>query len=98
MHVLVPTRDLVFRAKLGAVVRAAGGDLVADDAACDIAVVDAAAPGAVDRIRGLVARGVPVVAYGPHVDAGVLRAARAAGATAVPNSEVERVLAERLRA
>jgi hypothetical protein len=33
-----------------------------------------------------------VLAYGPHVRADLLRAAREAGATAVPNSEVERQL------
>lgn len=53
MRVLLPTRDLVFRAKLGAVVNAAGGVVVTDDGACDLAILDAAAPGAMDRIRGL---------------------------------------------
>jgi hypothetical protein len=48
--------------------------------------------GAEARVRGLVGRGVPVVAFGSHVKAEDLRAARGWGATAVPNSEVERVL------
>ena len=49
-----------------------------------------------DRVRGLVARGIPVLAYGSHVRADLLRAARDAGATAVPNSEVERRLVQLL--
>ena len=71
---------------------AAGGEVVADAADCDLAVVDVEPPDAVDRIRGFVAGGVPVLAYGPHVRAELLRAARDAGATAVPNSQVEREL------
>jgi len=51
-------------------------------------------PGAVDRIRGWIAGGTPVLAYGSHVRADLLRVARDAGAEAVPNSEVE----HRLRA
>jgi len=39
-RVFLATRDLVFRSKLAAVVRAAGGDVTADEAGCDIAVVD----------------------------------------------------------
>lgn len=98
MRVLLATRDLFFRSKLAAVVTAGGAELVARDAPCDLAVLDAEAPGAAERIRGLVDGGVAVLAYGPHVRAELLRAAREAGATAVPNSEVERVLAERIRA
>jgi hypothetical protein len=37
-----------------------------------------------------------VLAFGSHVDAEALRAARAGGARAVPNSEVERALRELL--
>lgn len=33
--------------------------------------------------------GVHVVAFGPHSDAGTLRAARAAGATTLTNSQLE---------
>ena len=36
--------------------------------------------------------GVDVLAFGPHVRAELLRAAREAGATAVPNSQVEDAL------
>jgi len=91
-RVLLATRDLVFRSKLGAIVTAAGGEATRD-ATCDLAVLDVEAPGVEARIRELVTRGVPVLAYGSHVRADLLHAAREAGATAVPNSQVE----ERLR-
>ncbi len=88
-RVLLGTRDLLFRSKLGAVVAAAGADVCRDEAACDLAVLELAGPEAMERIGELVRRGVPVLAYGSHVRAEWLRAARDAGATAVPNSEVE---------
>jgi hypothetical protein len=88
-RVILVGGDLLFRSKLGGAVAAAGGEVVKDGAACDLAVVDAELPAAVDRIRGFVAAGVPVLAYGAHVRADLLRNARDAGATAVPNSEVE---------
>ena len=97
MRVLLATRDLLFRSKLAAVAAAAGAEVVRGDAPYDLVALDVEAPGAVERIRGLVEKGVAVLAYGPHVRAELLRAAREAGATAVPNSEVERVLAQRLR-
>jgi hypothetical protein len=88
-RVLLVTKDLVFRSKLGAVVAAAEGVVVKDAAECDLAVVDLEIPGAVDRIRGFVTSGTPVLAYGSHVLVDLLRTAREAGATAVPNSEIE---------
>jgi hypothetical protein len=91
-RVFVATMDLLFRSKLGAAIGASGAEVVKDPVECDLAVVAVEAPGAVDRIRGLAARGVPVLAFGPHVRADLLRAARDAGAVAVPNSEVERRL------
>jgi hypothetical protein len=91
-RVLLTTKDLMFRSKLGAAVAAQGGEVVKDPAECDLAVVDIEIPGAVDRIRGFVTSGTPVLAYGSHVLVDLLRAAREAGATAVPNSEVERRL------
>jgi hypothetical protein len=91
-HVFLATKDLLFRSKLGAAVAARGGELVKESARCDLAVVDVEIPGAVDRIRGFVTGGTPVLAYGSHVLADLLRAARDAGAIAVPNSEVERRL------
>ena len=88
-RVLLATQDLLFRSKLAAVVTTAGGEVVRDPAACDLAVVDVEIPGAMDRIRGFVASGKPVLAYGSHVLVDLLRAAREAGAIAVPNSEIE---------
>ena len=95
-RVYLAARDLVFRAKLGAALAGAGAETTRDDAACDLAVLDAEAPDALEHIRGFVARGVPVLAYGPHVRAELLRAAREAGAVAVPNSRVEETLRELL--
>jgi len=92
MKVLLATRELVFRSKLGAVVRERGGELARDEESSDLVVLDVEAPGAVERIRGLVQQGVTVLAFGPHVRAELLRAAREAGATAVPNSQVEDAL------
>jgi len=86
----------MFRSKLGAVAAGAGAETVRDADACDLAVLDAEAPDALTRIRGLVARGIPVLAYGAHVRADLLRAAREAGAVAVPNSQVETALRELL--
>jgi hypothetical protein len=87
-RVLVVARDLVFRSKLRGIVAAAGAEAAADDGACDLAVVEIEAPQWEMRIRGLVALGVPVVAFGSHVHADLLRLARDAGARAVPNSQV----------
>ena len=95
-RVLLVTRDLLFRSKLGGVVAAAGADLSRDEAACDLAVLDLGGPGAAQRIADLVQRGIPVLAYGSHVNAELLRAAREAGATAVPNSQVEASLRDLL--
>ena len=92
-RVLLATRDLLFRSKLGAVVAAADAEVSRDEAACDLAVLELAGAGATERIAELVRRGTPVLAYGSHVQVELLRAAREAGATAVPNSQVE----ERLR-
>jgi hypothetical protein len=92
-RVFLGTRDLLFRSKLGAVVAAAGAELSRDEAACDLAVLELTGAGAAERIAALVRRATPVLAYGSHVQVELLRAAREAGATAVPNSQVE----ERLR-
>ena len=91
-RVFIAAQDLILRAKLGAAAKGAGGEVVKDAAACDLAVIAIEVPGAVDRIRGFVTGGTPVLAYGSHVRADLLKAARDAGATAVPNSEVERRL------
>ena len=92
-RVLLATRDLLFRSKLGAVVAASGAEVSRDEAACDLVVLELTGVGTAERIAELVGRGTPVLAYGSHVQVELLRAAREAGATAVPNSQVE----ERLR-
>lgn len=86
------TADLLFRSKLGAVVAAAGGEVTRDEAGCDLAVVDLADGARAARVGELVGRGIPVLAYGSHVRPDLLRAARDAGARAVPNSEVAAAL------
>ena len=90
-RVLVECRDLFFRGKIQAIIGAAGGTVVREDP-LDLAVLELGKPGVEERIRDLVRRAVPVVAFGSHVDADALRAARNAGARAVPNSEVESTL------
>jgi len=93
-RVYLATTNLLFRSKLAAAVAAAGGEVTRDAAACDLAVVELEPAGPMTTIRTVVERGVPVLAFGSHVAAAALRAAREAGAVAVPNSQV----AERLRA
>ena len=93
-RVYLATRNLLFRSKLAGAVTEAGGEVTHDAAACDLAVVEIEAAGPMPEIRAAVERGVPVLAFGSHVAAAALRAAREAGAVAVPNSQVE----ERLRA
>lgn len=90
-RVLVECRDLFFRGKIQAILGAAGGNPVRDEP-FDLAVLELGKPGVDERLRDLIRRGVPVVAFGSHVDAEALRAARNAGARAVPNSEVESAL------
>jgi len=89
--VLVLTTDLFFRAKLEGLVQQAGCFPVREGDAA-LAVVELGAPAALERVRELVAAGTTVVAFGSHVRAEDLRAARDAGARAVPNSQVEDAL------
>jgi hypothetical protein len=95
MKVLLATRDLFFRSKLSAVVQAAGGEVMRDESACDVAVIELSAD-AEQRIRRLVGRQIRVLAFGSHVEVEALRAAREAGAVAVPNSQVEAQLRQLL--
>jgi hypothetical protein len=95
-RVLLVTTDLLFRSKLAGVVAAAGGEVTREDAQCDLAVLEL--EGAAGRVAELVRRRIPVLAFGSHVRSDVLRAAREAGATAVPNSQVEARLRELLNA
>lgn len=96
-RVVIECRDLFFRAKLEAVVRAAGAEVVRDEP-YDLAVIELGKPGIEERLRSLVQRGIAVLSFGSHVDAEVLRAARKEGARAVPNSEVEKALRALLNA
>lgn len=84
----------MFRGKLGGVVRAAGAEVTGDPAACDLAVVELEARDWETGIREARDRGVAVLAFGSHIDAALLHRARELGADAVPNSQVERRLAE----
>ena len=89
--VLVVTRDLFFRAKLEGLIKSAGARVASREPAA-LAVVELGTPAALERVRELAASGIRVVAFGSHVDADTLRAAREAGAEAVPNSRIEAVL------
>ena len=89
--VLVLPTDLFFRAILEGLVKHAGCYLVREGDAA-LAVVELGGPAALKRVRELVAAGTTVVAFGSHVRAEELRAARDAGAQAVPNSKIEDVL------
>jgi hypothetical protein len=95
-RVHLAARDLFFRSKLAAVIAAAGAESTRDAAACDVAVIELGAPDAEAQIRMLAGRGIPVLAFGSHVGADELRAARETGATAVPNSQVVEKLRELL--
>jgi hypothetical protein len=90
-RVLVECRDLFFRGKLQAILTTSGAEPVQGEP-CDLAVIELGRADVPQRIAQLVARGVPVLAFGSHVDAAALRAAREVGARAVPNSEVENSL------
>jgi hypothetical protein len=87
----------MFKGKLRAIVSAAGADLISDAAAADLIVVELESRDWQDRIRDGVARHVPVLAFGSHVDVERLRAARALGAEAVPNSQIEARLGAQLQ-
>lgn len=90
-RVLLECGDLFFRGKLQEVVRGAGAEPVREEP-CELAVIDLARTDAPQRIANLVARAIPVLAFGSHINAAALRAARDLGARAVPNSEVENSL------
>ena len=95
-RVVIVARDLLFRSKLRSIVVAAGAEVAAADEHCDLAVVEIDAPQWEARVQGFVARGVPVLAFGSHVHADLLRLARDAGAQAVPNSQVADALTQLL--
>lgn len=93
--VLLVADGLFFRSKLASVVERHGGRPVRTGPA-SLAVVEVSGTERINLVRGLVADGARVLAFGSHVDAAVLRDARAAGADAVPNSRVEAALTDLL--
>jgi len=96
-QVFLSTKDLMFRGKLRAVVAAAGAEVTRDAATADLLVVELETSGWENQISDGVRRGIPVLAFGSHVDADRLRAARALGAEAVPNSQIEARLGAQLQ-
>jgi hypothetical protein len=90
-RVLLETRDLFFRGKLEALSRGSGAEVVRAEP-CDVAIIELGNASVEERIKQFVKRGIPVLAFGSHVDAEGLRAARGWGARAVPNSEIETAL------
>jgi hypothetical protein len=90
--------DLVFRARLEAVVRSSGATPVPADVSAELVVVELINDDRVQVCADLVSRGARVLAFGPHVEARRLRAARAAGATVVTNAEVHARLGQMLAA
>jgi hypothetical protein len=88
--VLLATKDLFFRSKLQAIVRAAGADVTRSEP-CDLAVVELGG-GQIEMIRQLVEKGIAVLAFGSHIEPADLQEARKLGARAVPNSEIESAL------
>ncbi len=91
----IVARDLFFRAKLEDIARRAGWR-VAPSGPAAVAVVELASDSGLQLIEELVSSGIAVLAFGPHVEAERLRAARLKGADAVPNSKVEERLKELL--
>ena len=96
-QVFLSTRDMLFKGKLRALVDAAGAEVTLDLDAADLLVVELESKEWEERVRAGVARGIPVLAFGSHVDAERLRAARALGAEAVPNSQIETRLGAQLQ-
>lgn len=94
-RVLVRTRDLFFRASVEAGVARAGGVPVASGD-CEGAVLESAVT-ASEEVEHLVASGTEVLVFAPHVESETLRAFRASGAKAVPNSQLEGAVADLLR-
>src|SRR2546429_8459235 len=72
-RVLLETRDLLFRSKLGAVVAAAGADVSRDEAACDPAVIELGGPGAEGRVGGVAHLGLSKLDHRSSTPPGRLR-------------------------
>ena len=91
-RVLVECRDLFFRGKLQEIVRGAQAEAVRDGP-FDLAVVELSKPNVEARIRELVQRGVPVLAFGSHVDAAAVLTILFAAVMTVHPHPVKSVLA-----
>lgn len=86
------TPDLLDRSKIASALR--GTRFVADPEALagladvELVIVDLSKAGVLEALPRIVAGGVPVVAYGPHIDIRALDSATAAGCSRVmPRSE-----------
>lgn len=90
-RVRLVTRDLFFRARVEGQLTALGWEPVRHDA--PHAVIEVTDDPDLETVRAAVATGGRVVAFGSHVRAELLRAAREAGAVAVPNSQLDATLA-----
>lgn len=95
MKVVALTPDLGDRGRIEALAAdaevtfvAAAALLPAAAAGADVVLVDLTRAGALGVLDEVVALGGRVVAYGPHVETGLLAAAVAAGAEAVPRSRL----------
>jgi hypothetical protein len=93
-QVLVLTADLMFRAKLMELLRGAGYEPLLRGTAPH-ALVELSGESDVRRVQELVKSGTAVVAFAAHVRPSLLKAAKAAGAEAVPNSRIEATVRER---
>jgi len=92
------TRDLMDRSKIQAAVPdvrfVARPEALVGLAGVDVLVVDLGQRGVLEVLAELTASGVRVVAYGSHVDTGMLDTARAAGcAEVLPRSKFFRDIA-----
>jgi hypothetical protein len=94
-RVLLVTKDLVFRGKLGAVAESVGW-AVASGGVAPVVLIELREPTDLKSVERHVAAGARVFAFGSHVEPGLLRDARALGATAVPNSEIATTLQREL--
>jgi len=94
VKVLACIRDLMFSTRVRDAARrhdhecqivTKAGDVAANLAGADLVIVDLMVPGggALEAVTAASAAGVPVVAYGEHVQAEVLQAGRDAGADEV---------------
>jgi len=91
MTVVALTPDLGDRARIAAAAPdatfvGAAALLPAAAAGADVVLVDLTRAGVLEVLEEVVASGARVIGYGPHVDAGLLAAASATGAEAVPRS------------